>query len=117
MRFRLRCSVRTPAVLAADLAVAVACLLSGVLVQGRERIDLGDPSLTLTWGAVPVLAWAVRGGPAAGGLAAAVVCAATLVWRGDVTNTDGVRQDVRIDAVNGSVLLNLTDGQGTSGGS
>ena len=40
-----------------------------------------------------------------------------VVWRGDVTNTDGVRQDVRIDAVNGSVLLNLTDGQGTSGGS
>ena len=40
-----------------------------------------------------------------------------VVWRGDVTNADGVRQDVRIDAVNGSVLLNLTDGQGTSGGS
>ena len=40
-----------------------------------------------------------------------------VVWRGDVTNADGVRQDVVIDAVNGSVLLNLEDGQATSGGS
>ncbi|MFD1722543.1 PepSY domain-containing protein [Amnibacterium endophyticum] len=40
-----------------------------------------------------------------------------VVWQGDVTNADGVRQDVRIDAVNGSVLLNLIDGQRSSGGS
>lgn len=76
---------RTPAVLAADLAVAVACLLSGRLVQGHDRIELGDPSLTLSWGAVPVLAWAVRSGPVGGGVAAAVVSAATVLWRGELT--------------------------------
>jgi hypothetical protein len=32
-----------------------------------------------------------------------------VVWRGDVLDADGVRHDVRIDAVNGSVLLNRAD--------
>lgn len=40
-----------------------------------------------------------------------------VVWRGDVTNARGVRQDLRIDAVNGAVLANLVDGQRSSGGS
>lgn len=37
-----------------------------------------------------------------------------VVWQGDVTDADGVRHDVRIDAVNGAVLLDLRDGQGAA---
>lgn len=77
---------RTPLVVGADLAVAVALLLSGLLVQTRAGIAVEEqPSLTLSWGAVPVIAWAVRSGPVAGGLAAGAVCAATVLWRGDLT--------------------------------
>ena len=77
---------RTPLVLGADLAVAVVLLLSGLLVQTRAGIVVEEqPSLTLSWGAVPAIAWAVRSGPVAGGLAAGAVCAATIVWRGDLT--------------------------------
>ncbi len=76
---------RTARVLGADLALAVVFLLSGLLVQGEPRIDAGDPTLTLSWGAVPVVAWAVHAGPVGGGLAAAVVGAATVVWRTEVT--------------------------------
>lgn len=36
-----------------------------------------------------------------------------VVWQGDVTDTDGVRHDVRIDAVNGSVVLDQADGAAT----
>jgi signal transduction histidine kinase len=76
---------RAPWVLALDLAVAAAALLSGLAIQERALIDAGTPTLTLSWGAVPVLAWAVAGGPV-GGLAAALgVSAATLVWRQDVS--------------------------------
>jgi len=32
-----------------------------------------------------------------------------VVWQGDVLDAEGVRHDVRIDAVNGSVLLNRAD--------
>lgn len=76
---------RTPMVLGADLAVAVAALLAGLVVQSQEGIVDGQPSLTLSWGAVPVIAWAVRSGPVAGGLAATAVGAGTVVWRGDLT--------------------------------
>lgn len=75
---------RTLPLLVADLAVAVALLLAGLLVQDREDIDAGQPTLTLTLGAVPVVAWAVRSGPWGGGCAALVVCAATVAWRQDV---------------------------------
>ena len=83
---------RTAALLAADLGVAVALLLAGLLVQARTAvpdprlgIDGGLPSLTLSWGAVPVVAWAVRSGALAGGLAAVAVGAATVLWREDLT--------------------------------
>ncbi len=76
---------RSAGLLAADLAVAVAALLAGLLVQTPAGIAGGEPSLTLSWGAVPVVAWAVRGGALAGGLAAAVVGVATVAWRGDIT--------------------------------
>lgn len=76
---------RTTGLLAADLAAAVVALLAGLLVQTPAAIAGGEPSLTLSWGAVPVVAWAVRGGAVTGGLAAAAVGAATVLWRGDIT--------------------------------
>lgn len=76
---------RTRALLVVDLAVAAAALLSGRWLQGTDVIDAGVPSLTLTWGAVPAIAWAVRGGPLGGGAAALVMSAATVAWRGTLT--------------------------------
>ncbi len=76
---------RTLPALTADLAVAVALLMSGLLVQNRHAIDRGQPTLTLTLGAVPVVAWAVRTGPWGGAAAAAAMSAATVAWRQDLT--------------------------------
>ncbi|MCW2605561.1 MAG: sensor histidine kinase [Frankiales bacterium] len=77
---------RTRALLVTDLGLAAAALLSGRYLQGAELIEVAEvPSLTVTWGAIPVVACAVRGGPLGGGLAAGVMVAATLLWRGDVT--------------------------------
>jgi signal transduction histidine kinase len=76
---------RTPALLLLDLALAAGVLVAGLLAQTRADIDAGQPTLTLTWGAVPVLAWAVRAGPLGGVLAAVAMSAATLSWRQDLT--------------------------------
>jgi signal transduction histidine kinase len=83
---------RTAGLLTLDLTVAVVLLLAGLLVQRRTGagdprlgIDGGLPTLTLSWGAVPVVAWAVRSGPVAGGLAALAVSAATVLWRAELT--------------------------------
>ena len=77
---------RTAGLLVADTAVAVALLLSGRLVQYPSEIALqNQPTLTLSWGAVPVVAWAVLRGPVAGGIAALVMSAATVAWRGALT--------------------------------
>ena len=72
---------RTALVLGLDLALGAGCLLAGLAVQFSSKILAGDPTLTLSWGAVPVIAWAVRYGPVGGGSAALVMSAATLVWR------------------------------------
>ena len=77
---------RHPAgLLVADLAVAATALMTGVVAQGREAIDAGSPSITVTLGAIPVVAWAVHDGARGGALAAAVMSAATVAWRGAVT--------------------------------
>jgi signal transduction histidine kinase len=76
---------RTAGLLALDLALAMGALLLGRVLQGASTIDAGAPSLTLTWGAVPVIAWAVQAGPVGGGAAAVVAGAATVGWRGAVT--------------------------------
>ena len=89
---------RTAGLLLVDLGLAVGLLLSGRLVQSAAGIAGGDPSLTLSWGAVPVVAWAVRSGPVAGGLAAVAMSTATLLWRGDLTRA----------ALGSCVLLLLT---------
>ncbi len=77
---------RTRALLGLDLALACLLLLAGRLAQDYPTgIDAGQPSLTLTWGAIPVVAWAVLAGARGGGLAAVAVSVATVLWRGDLT--------------------------------
>jgi signal transduction histidine kinase len=71
--------------LVADLAVTVAALLASVLVLERARILAGDPTLTVSWAAAPVVAWAVWSGWVGGGLAAVVVGAAAVAERGGVS--------------------------------
>ena len=68
--------------LVADLALTVAALMSSVLVLTQERIDAGDPTLTVSWAAAPVIAWAVHWGWRGGAVAAAVVGAAAVAERG-----------------------------------
>ncbi|WP_043638459.1 MacS family sensor histidine kinase [Nonomuraea candida] len=66
---------------AADLLVAMACLLAGPYVQGAAQGAAGTVPVTATWVAAPVLAWAVYGGRRAGVAAAAVVAAGDLWLR------------------------------------
>jgi signal transduction histidine kinase len=101
-------------VLAADLAVAVAVLLTGAWVVGtwvggEHPAPLTLPSL---WVAAPVLAWAVRGGWPAGVAAALVVAAADLAARGGWRQVAGagpagVAGGVPPGTVNAAVLLLL----------
>ena len=65
-----------------DLGLTVSALLASVLVMTAERIQAGDPTITLNWAAAPVLAWAVWSGWAGGLVAAAVVGAAAVLERG-----------------------------------
>jgi signal transduction histidine kinase len=65
-------SRRTRALLAADLVVSAAALLSTALLQYTHSTYTGAMPVTATWIAGPVLAWAVAAGPP-GGLAAAAV--------------------------------------------
>ena len=71
--------------LVADLAVTVAALLASVLVLERARILAGDPTLTVSWAAAPVVAWAVWSGWRGGGVAALVVGAAAVAERGGLS--------------------------------
>ena len=71
--------------LSADLALTVAALLSSVLVITAGRIEDGDPTLTVSWAAAPVIAWAVHRGWWGGGAAAVVVGAAAVLERGGVS--------------------------------
>ena len=78
--------------LVADLAVTSAALLSSMAVLSRSAIEAGDPTVTVSWAAAPVLAWAIWGGPAGGLLAAVVVSIGDVVERGTVTQAtaDGI---------------------------
>jgi signal transduction histidine kinase len=68
-----------------DLGLTVAALLSSVLILEAERIALGDPTLTVSWAAAPVMAWAVWSGWLGGAVAAVVVGAAAVLERGGVS--------------------------------
>jgi signal transduction histidine kinase len=83
--------------LLADLALTLAALLSSLAVLSTRAIDAGDPTVTVSWAATPVLAWAVWAGPVGGVLAAVAIAVADVVERGTVTQT----------TANGIVLLLL----------
>ncbi|MDQ1629784.1 MAG: hypothetical protein QOI54_3528 [Actinomycetota bacterium] len=72
-------------VLGADLALALAAVLSARFLDDPSRIAAGAQTLPVVWAAAPVLAFAVRGGWAAGVGAACVVAAGDLAHRGAVT--------------------------------
>lgn len=65
-----------------DLGLTVAALMASVLVMERDRILMGDPTLTVSWAATPVIAWAVHRGWRGGGAAAVVVGGAAVAERG-----------------------------------
>lgn len=92
-----RPALRRWPLLVTDLAVTVAALLSSIWVLRVADIEAGDPTVTVSWAAAPVLAWAVWGGPVGGLLAAVVVAVADVVERGDITQA----------TANGIVLLLL----------
>jgi signal transduction histidine kinase len=83
--------------LAADLLVALACQQATVLALTQAQVERGDPTLTVSWAAAPVLAWAVRGGWVAGALAGTAVAAGAVVERGGASQA----------TVNSCVLLLL----------
>ena len=75
---------RTPPtrlLLAADLLVALALQQASVLVLSSAAIGRGDPTVTVSWVAAPVLAWAVAGGWPTGFVAGAAVAVGAVVER------------------------------------
>ena len=77
-----RSELRRWPLLVLDLALTVSALLSSVLIMTAERIDAGDPTVTVSWAAAPVVAWAVWAGWVGGAVAAVVVGSAAVVERG-----------------------------------
>ena len=91
---------RSRALLAVDLLVTLACLLTSPYVQGTEAGRAGLMPVTATWVGGPVLAWAVHGGRRAGAVAAIILSMADLWSRGP--------QEFNLSVpVNGAVLLIL----------
>lgn len=92
-------ALRGRPLLAIDMLVTVACLLSTPYVQEGMEGVVGTMPVPATWVAAPVLAWAVYGGRRIGAVAAAIVAAVDLWlrWR--------VGADVLL---NGAVLLFLS---------
>lgn len=78
---------RTRHLLAADLLVTAAAVLSTALVQSQHAIDVGAMPVTATWLAGPTLAWAVVGGARAGAIAAVVIGGCTIALRHPLTRT------------------------------
>lgn len=68
--------------LVTDLVLTVSALMSSVLVMTAARIEAGDPTLTVSWAATPVIAWAVHRGWRGGAIAAVVVGGAAVAERG-----------------------------------
>jgi signal transduction histidine kinase len=75
------------AMVAADLAVAVAALLATRLVDTHERVVTGAPTLPGTWTAAAVLGAAIAGGAPLGLVVAVVLSAALVVERGSFATT------------------------------
>ena len=67
-----------------DLVLTVTALLLSVAVLEPDLIASGDPTLTVSWAAAPVMAWAVWSGWGGGALAAVVVGTAAVVERSSI---------------------------------
>ena len=78
----------TPFLLAADLAAGTSLLLLTRYVETADRVQ-GAPTLTVTWAAAPVVAWAVTWGVTGGVVAGAVVGVATVVTKGHFGQSSG----------------------------
>lgn len=76
---------RTWPLLAADLLVTAAAVLSTVFVQSQHAIDAGAMPVTATWLAGPTLAWAVVGRARAGAIAAVLISGCTIALRHPLT--------------------------------
>lgn len=68
-----------------DLGLTVAALLASLAVLDASLIDAGDPTLTVSWAATPVVAWGIWSGWPGGALAAVVVGSAAVVERGGLS--------------------------------
>lgn len=69
-------------VLAADLAVAMACLLGSIPAEGVVRMQNGEPTVPGIWVAATVLAWALAWGVPGGLVAAGALSVGNVVIRG-----------------------------------
>ena len=76
---------RTWPLLTLDLALTVAAQVGSIWVLTTHAVTRGDPTLTVSWAAAPVLAWAVRGGWRAGAAAATVTGIGAVVERGGLS--------------------------------
>ena len=76
-----RPSTRTSTLLALDVAVTAACLVSSRWIVGPDQLSHGMPTLTITWMACPVLAVAVARGRRWGTAAAVAMGACDLAVR------------------------------------
>ena len=65
-----------------DLVLTLTALLSTVPVMSTERILAGDPTVTVSWAAAPVLVWAVWSGWIGGAVAATAVGTGAVLVRG-----------------------------------
>jgi signal transduction histidine kinase len=72
---------RTRPVLAGDLVITMAAVLSTALLQYQHSTSIGVMPVTATWLAGPALAWAVVGGARAGGVAAILIGSCVVVLR------------------------------------
>lgn len=79
---------RSRLLLGADLAVAAGLLMSTRLVETADRIEMA-PTITVTWSAGPVIAWAIVWGTAGGVAAAFVIGVATILTRGQFDQSSG----------------------------
>lgn len=77
---------RTRWLIAADVAVAAALVLSTRWIDSASRISAGMPTIPSFWAAAPVLACAVAGGPWAGIAGAVAISAADLAERPQVSH-------------------------------
>jgi signal transduction histidine kinase len=90
-----RARLRGWPMLLADLGVSAACVLATTYVVGRDLVDHGVPTLTISWMACPPLAVALVKGVRWGVIAAIGVGACDLVVRGVISQV----------TLNGTILM------------